>query len=274
VEVISESNSLLSSDVVLGSVQYPTQKVPKEWKKAPVWLPLQSKAYPRCKAKVLVAFELVPAEKAEDDTYPFFDDIRPSTKEGLIRLFLIGVRMYKPLTQPSVTVCFGRDVDDTSLPLWSQQSSSPKTGEGGNWNFLEEFSVNVSLPKRMQHHSFLEVKVQDKVQGIGGESMTEIGLAYITLNPLLPWLEPREQAECLETFRLQMLEEVLIEDAENSRRNADGGGGPGKGVAASNLGANDEGIRKKELLQAVRSITESLSRLVLSSLSIYLSLFS
>lgn len=102
------------------SARYPTQRVPKEWKKAPVWLPLQSKAYPRCKAKVLVAFELVPAEKAEDDTYPFFDDIRPSTKEGLIRLFLIGLRMYKPLTQPSVTVS-----------LLAPHSTQLTGGEGG-----------------------------------------------------------------------------------------------------------------------------------------------
>lgn len=104
---------------------------------------------------------------------------------------LCGLSAPPPFTQ----VCFGRDVEDTSIPLWSQQSSAPRTGEGGNWNFLEEFSVNVSLPKRMQHHSFLEVKVQDKVQGIGGESMTDVGLAYITLNPLLPWLEPRERTE-------------------------------------------------------------------------------
>ncbi|PFH33895.1 ferlin family protein [Besnoitia besnoiti] len=248
VDVVSESNSILSSDVVLGSVQYPIQKVPKEWKKAPVWLPLQSKAYPRCKAKVLVAFELVPAEKAEDDTYPFFDDIRPSTKEGNIRLFLVGVRLYKPLTQPFVTVCFGRDVEDTSLPLWSQQSSAPRTGEGGNWNFLEEFRVSVSLPKRMQHHSFLEVKVQDKVQGIGGESMTDVGMAYITLNPLLPWLDSREQTECLETFKLQMLEEVLIEDAENARRSTEGGG------ARNAVDAVDEdGVQKREIAAAERT---------------------
>ncbi|KFH02456.1 ferlin family protein, partial [Toxoplasma gondii VAND] len=249
VEVISESNSLLSSDVVLGSVQYPIQKVPKEWTKAPVWLQLHSKAYPRCKARVLVAFELVPAEKAEDDTYPFYDDIRPSTKEGNIRLFLVGVRLFKPITQPFVTVCFGRDVENTAEPLWSQESSAPRTGEGGNWNFLEEFTVSVSLPKRMQHHSFLEVKIQDRTQGIGGESNVDVGMAYITLNPLLPWLDSRERAESLETFRLQMLEEVLIEDAENARRSADGG------LAARTGGGSfdEDATKKKEMLAAERS---------------------
>lgn len=65
---------------------------------------LQSKLYPRCKAKVLVAFELVPAELVENNTYPFYDDIRPSTKEGTISLFLVGVRLFSPLQRPFVEV--------------------------------------------------------------------------------------------------------------------------------------------------------------------------
>ncbi|KAL8436008.1 hypothetical protein ACSSS7_002053 [Eimeria intestinalis] len=134
-----------------------------------------SKLYPRCKAKVLVAFELVPAELVENDTYPFFDDIRPSTKEATVSIFLIGVRLFSPLQRP----------------------------------YVEHFNVGVSLPKRMQHHCFMEVKVQDEVEGISGRSMKEVGMAYITLNPLLPWLEQREREE--------VMEEVLIEDAENAR---------------------------------------------------------
>ncbi|KAL8429259.1 hypothetical protein Efla_005536 [Eimeria flavescens] len=216
-EVCSEAESIMSSDIVLGSTTYPIQKVPKEWKKAPVWLMLQSKLYPRCKAKVLVAFELVPAELVENDTYPFFDDIRPSTKEATVSLFLVGVRLFSPLQRPYVEVCFGRDVEDTTKPLWSERTSEPHVGEGGNWNFLQHFSIGVSLPKRMQHHCFLEVKVQDEVEGISGRSLTEVGMAYITLNPLLPWLEQQEREETREMFKLQVMEEVLIEDAENAR---------------------------------------------------------
>lgn len=86
-------------------VRYPIHKVPKEWKKAPVWLMLHSKQYPRCKAKVLVAFELVPAELVENDTYPFFDDIRPSTKQATVSIFLVGVRLFSPVQKPYVEVC-------------------------------------------------------------------------------------------------------------------------------------------------------------------------
>ncbi|CDJ38928.1 C2 domain-containing protein, putative [Eimeria tenella] len=221
-EVCSESDSIMSSDIVLGSTTYPIQKVPKEWKKAPVWLMLQSKQYPRCKAKVLVAFELVPAELVENDTYPFFDDIRPSTKEATVSIFLVGVRLFSPVQRPYVEVCFGRDVEDTTKPLWSERTREPHVGEGGNWNFLQHFNVGVSLPKRMQHHCFMEVKVLDEVEGISGRTMKDVGMAYITLNPLLPWLEQREREETREMFKLQVMEEVMIEDAENARRISDG----------------------------------------------------
>lgn len=90
--------------IVLVYLSFPIQKVPKEWKKAPVWLMLQSKQYPRCKAKVLVAFELVPAELVENDTYPFYDDIRPSTKEATVSIFLVGVRLFSPVQKPFVEV--------------------------------------------------------------------------------------------------------------------------------------------------------------------------
>ncbi|CDI84170.1 C2 domain-containing protein, putative, partial [Eimeria acervulina] len=221
-EVCSESDSIMSSDTVLGSTTFPIQKVPKEWKKAPVWLMLQSKQYPRCKAKVLVAFELVPAELVENDTYPFYDDIRPSTKEATVSIFLVGVRLFSPVQKPFVEVCFGRDVEDTTKPLWSERTSEPHVGEGGNWNFLQHFNVSVSLPKRMQHHCFMEVKVHDEVEGISGKTMNDVGMAYITLNPLLPWLEQKEREETREMFKLQVMEEVLIEDAENARRLGDG----------------------------------------------------
>lgn len=79
--------------------------------------------------------------------------------------------------------------------MWSERTAETTVGEGGNWNFLQHFDVGVSLPKRMQHHCFLEVKVQDETEGISGTTLQEIGMAYITLNPLLPWLEPSEREE-------------------------------------------------------------------------------
>ncbi|OEH79689.1 c2 domain-containing protein [Cyclospora cayetanensis] len=172
-------------------------------------------------------------------------------------------------------LCFGRDVEDTTKPLWSEKTSEPHMGEGGNWNFLQHFNVGVSLPKRMQHHCFMEVKVLDEVEGISGTSLKDVGMAYITLNPLLPWLEQREREEqksaleggvsreplvflwaaahtwarpdeacgemllqTREMFKLQVMEEVMIEDAENARRLSDGvAGQPAEVKAAGEEGA-------------------------------------
>ncbi|KYN99162.1 ferlin, putative, partial [Plasmodium reichenowi] len=233
IEALSVNKSFLyNDDILLGSCTFPIMKVPTEWKKSPIWIPLKSSQYKKCKAKLLVAFELVPAEKVLDDTYPFYDDIRPSTLPGHVSLFLIGIRMFKPLKDPSVTVCFGRDVDDTSQFLWHETTNKVISGKEGNWNFLKYFSLDVMLPKRMQHHSFLEVRIEDRILNSGFTGTTVgnkhpvnatnnnllIGTAYITLNPLLPWLDNYEKNECVELFKLHLLEEVLIEDAEMDRK--------------------------------------------------------
>ncbi|SBT74771.1 ferlin, putative [Plasmodium malariae] len=233
IEAFSVNQSFLyNEDVLLGSCSYPIMKVPVEWKKSPIWITLKSSQYKKCKAKLLVAFELVPLEKVLDDTYPFYDDIRPSTLPGHVSLFLVGIRMFKPLKDPSVTVCFGRDVDDTSQFLWHETTNKVISGKEGNWNFLKYFSLDVALPKRMQHHSFLEVRIEDRLLNSGftgpGTNTTHtvnatnntvlIGTAYITLNPLLPWLDQYEKNECIDLFKLHLLEEVLIEDAEKARK--------------------------------------------------------
>ncbi|ANQ05832.1 Uncharacterized protein PCOAH_00001550 [Plasmodium coatneyi] len=234
IEAFSVNKTFLynDDDILLGSCTYPIMKVPIEWKRSPVWVNLKSSQYKKCKAKLLVGFELVPLERVLDDSYPFYDDIRPSTLPGHVSLFLVGIRMFKPLKNPSVTVCFGRDVDDTSQFLWHETVSKVISGKEGNWNFLKYFSLDVALPKRMQHHSFLEVRVEDKelasgFTSTGGNASQSakatnnnnlIGTAYITLNPLLPWLDKYEKNECVELFKLHLLEEVLMEDAERARK--------------------------------------------------------
>ncbi|CDU19442.1 hypothetical protein YYC_00882 [Plasmodium yoelii 17X] len=234
IEAFSVNKSFLyNDDILLGSCTYPIMKVPMEWKRSPIWINLKSSQYKKCKAKLLVAFELVPYEKViNDDQYPFYDDIRPSTLPGHVSLFLVGIRMFKPLKDPSVTVCFGRDIDDTSQFLWYETTNKVISGKEGNWNFLKYFSLDVALPKRMQHHSFLEVRIEDKVSNSGFSGGPSngynsinainndnlVGTAYITLNPLLPWLYEYEQRECIELFKLHLLEEVLIEDAEKARK--------------------------------------------------------
>ncbi|KAF8820087.1 ferlin family protein [Cardiosporidium cionae] len=218
VYICSQNSSLVGGNIILGYFQHPITKIPVEWKKAPEWMDIQSVYYPLCKSKLLVSFELIPAEKVEDDTYPFFSDIRPSTKEGEISLFLVGIRMYQPLNAPTVTVSFGRDVDDTSQSLWSESVDRPIAGSGGNWNFLKQFNVNVSLPKRVQHHSFLEVRIDEKNESSTFNSGHSIscGVAYISLSSLLPWLDDFERKQSIETFRLKMLEDVIIEEAEKA----------------------------------------------------------
>ncbi|EUD66600.1 hypothetical protein C922_02921 [Plasmodium inui San Antonio 1] len=234
IEAFSVNKTFLynDDDILLGSCTYPIMKVPIEWKRSPVWVNLKSSQYKKCKAKLLVGFELVPLERVLDDSYPFYDDIRPSTLPGHVSLFLVGIRMFKPLKNPSVTVCFGRDVDDTSQFLWHETVSKVISGKEGNWNFLKYFSLDVALPKRMQHHSFLEVRVEDReattgFTSTGGNASQSakatnnnnlIGTAYITLNPLLPWLDKYEKKECVELFKLHLLEEVLMEDAERARK--------------------------------------------------------
>lgn len=93
---------------------------------------LQSKQYPRCKAKVLVAFELVPAELVENDTYPFFDDIRPSTKEATVSIFLVGVRLFSPVQRPYVEVC--------------DQGPGCELGQRG-WRICHSVSLNMTKSK-------------------------------------------------------------------------------------------------------------------------------
>ena len=230
IEVKSEGTSMLGGDIVLGSAQYPIAKVPKEWKKAPVWIPISSQTYTRCKAKVLVAFELLPVDIIEEGKYEFFDDIRPSTMQGSICLFLVGIRFFSSVTNPKVTVSFGRDVNDTAKPLWSESCNEPVEGAGGNWNFLQEFNLDVSLPKRVQHHAFLEVRVDEANTQA---SAAGIGMAYISLTHVMPWLTETEREESHETFRLQMLEEVLIEDAEAAQEKAENSGGTISNVSAT-----------------------------------------
>ncbi|GAW78974.1 ferlin [Plasmodium gonderi] len=238
IEALSVNKTFLynDDDILLGSCTYPIIKVPIEWKRSPVWINLKSSQYKKCKAKLLVGFELVPLEKVLDDSYPFYDDIRPSTLPGHVSLFLVGIRMFKPLKDPSVTVCFGRDIDDTSQFLWHETTNKVISGKEGNWNFLKYFSLDVALPKRMQHHSFLEVRIEDRDLNTGftttGANTTQsakatnnnnlIGTAYITLNPLLPWLDKYEKNECAELFKLHLLEEVLMEDAETARKTYNG----------------------------------------------------
>eukprot|EP00920_Eleutheroschizon_duboscqi_P025288 GHVT01062368.1.p1 GENE.GHVT01062368.1~~GHVT01062368.1.p1 ORF type:complete len:374 (+),score=60.79 GHVT01062368.1:2-1123(+) len=154
----------------------------------------------------------------EDNSNPFLDDIRPSTIPANIGFFLVGIRLFNPIKQPTVTVSFARDVVDTTKPLWSETCSTPVRGSGGNWNYLHAFEFWAALPKRQHHQASLEVVLKDAADA------SHRGIAYVNLNCLLPWLDSAAQKEVAETFKVTTLEEVLVDEAEEARGDTDASG--------------------------------------------------
>ncbi|KAK1939766.1 C2 domain containing protein [Babesia divergens] len=214
INIYSEPSSLFSSQELLCNGHFSLVKIPKEWHKAPQWVQLKSTKNDLHRPCILVAFELIPMDiiKANPDKYPFFDDIRPSTIPALISLLLIGIRAFKSLNRPRVLIRFGT----SEKPIYQSSSGNPISGCEGNWNYLTTHEILLDLPKRMQHHCFVEFVV---VNGDDGECF---GVTYVSLNPFLPWLSHEEQMHSKELFKMQVLEDFLstgeqtqIDEAKN-----------------------------------------------------------
>ncbi|AFZ79434.1 hypothetical protein BEWA_022820 [Theileria equi strain WA] len=204
INVFSESNSIFGSKELLCTGQYSLTKVPEEWKEAPKWIKLKSTNNPLHTPRILLAFELILHEKyrADPGKYPFFDDIVPSTVPSLISLLLIGIRTFKPLNNPRVSIRCGTSTKLSNRPF----ESKPVTGCYGNWNYLSIHEIIANLPKRMQHHCYLEFSIMgDTISG----SNTCFGITYVALNSFLPWLTSDERNTSWKVFKMQVLEDFL-----------------------------------------------------------------
>ncbi|GBE60677.1 C2 domain-containing protein [Babesia ovata] len=213
INIYAEPTSMFASRELLCNGHFSLMKVPKEWRKAPQWVQLKSTKNELHHPCVLVAFELVPADLLlkNPDLYPFFDDIRPSKIAALVSLLLIGIRAFKPLNRPRVLVRFGSHDN----PIYKSSSGNPISGSEGNWNYLTTHSLLVDLPKRMQHHCYIEFVV------ISGDDEC-FGVTYVSLNSFLPWLTHEERLHSKEIFKMQVLEDFLstgeqthIDEAKN-----------------------------------------------------------
>ncbi|KAK2195576.1 bifunctional C2 domain superfamily/C2 domain/Ferlin family [Babesia duncani] len=198
ISIFSEPQLIFTNRELLCTGQYSLSKIPKEWTKAPTWVQLKSQKNVLHRPFVLVAFELIPLVEYKNDPerYPFFDDIRPSTIPSLISLLLIGIRLFRPISTPRIVIQIGVNESKKRFKV-----GKPTSGSAGNYNFLTTHEILVDLPKRMQHHSFLEFLIYDDQECVG--------ITYLTLNPLLPWLTPEERSASRDLFRIQVLEDFL-----------------------------------------------------------------
>lgn len=204
INVFSESTSMFGSKELLCTGQYSLTKVPEEWQEAPKWIKLKSTNNPLHTPRILLAFELILHEKyrANPGKYSFFDDIVPTTVPSLISLLLIGIRTFEPLTKPRVLIRCGTSMSLSKRP----QESKPVTGCYGNWNYLSIHEIVANLPKRMQHHCYLEFSIiGDSISG----SNTCFGITYVSLNSFLPWISAEEKNISWKIFKMQVLEDFL-----------------------------------------------------------------
>ncbi|KAK6590223.1 ferlin-like type II membrane [Cryptosporidium xiaoi] len=212
IEVYSQSHGYLSTDVRIGFTTYKLSKVPKVWKSTPEWLYLKPSETKNpqedTNARILCSFELVSVNEIEQ--YPFYDDIRPTTIPADIRLFIIGVRMFSSLNNPTVSVSFGREIEESNAPLWHDTTPAPNCGDEGNWNYLHDFAITTDLPKRDVFQSYFEINVNEKVSGYSGESNVSSGFAILYFNSVIPWYDEKEKKKNKEFFHLTTLDELIV----------------------------------------------------------------
>uniref|UniRef100_A0A3B0NB21 C2 domain containing protein, putative n=1 Tax=Theileria annulata TaxID=5874 RepID=A0A3B0NB21_THEAN len=224
ISVFYEQNSVFSRPRLVCTGQYSLTNVPREWTWAPQWLKLRSLLNPMHKPRVLVAFELIPSAELtrSPESFPFFEDIVPSTRSCILTLVLLGIRTFSLLENPRVQIRFKGydtfiDPECHSHKTANGHSShnSGNLGEGfdilnvtgkatsgsyGNWNFLTTHVINLELPKRMHHHSCLDLQV------ICDNSAGPLGSTVLTLNQYFPWLTPTERKLSNEMFRMELID--------------------------------------------------------------------
>ncbi|EZG68163.1 putative C2 domain protein [Gregarina niphandrodes] len=189
------------SDELVGSTTFSISKVPKAWAEAPVWLSLSLEGEPA--GRILCAFEILNIE--EQDQYPYYDDVRPSTYECSVLLCVFGIVSSTPLFLPKVKVAYGRDVKESDNHLWSAFSSAPlntvQGTSGGTasaglcYEFNQNFQVDLHLPKRSFHFAYLEIYVYNDNQ-----YNEPALLGILPLSQYIPWYTPVEREIAQELF--------------------------------------------------------------------------
>ncbi|KAL5367027.1 ferlin-like type II membrane associated protein [Cryptosporidium parvum] len=211
IETFSQSHGYLSSDSRIGFTSYKLAQIPKVWKSSPIWLHLKPSDTKNPKedtnARILCSFELISVDEVKQ--YPFYDDIRPTTFPADVRLFVIGVRMFRSLNSPTVSVSYGREVEESNAPLWHDSTPSPNCGDEGNWNYLHDFAITAELPKRDVFQSYFEITVNEKVSGYSGESSISSGFAILYFNSAIPWYDENSRKFNKEFFHLTTLDELI-----------------------------------------------------------------
>lgn len=233
-EVMLPSNESLRPDVTvdvldqdvlnhdsLGTFRYPTNwrdAVPKEWPWLPEWFDLDPpEDHPWAQGKILASFEMVP--RREKSEYPFFSNIRPQEHSCRVELFLIGCRLtHQALLSinPMVQIAYGRQDEDLSLPKKLKQTKQGNGG-GGQFNFLEEITMNIKLPMDPHFQEWLEVKLLDDGGAgwsFGNGEASECAFAYIHLNPYLTWIDPMDQEKWQQQFLTKTKEQLTEEKAQ------------------------------------------------------------
>eukprot|EP00375_Theileria_parva_P002410 XP_765088.1 hypothetical protein [Theileria parva strain Muguga] len=224
ISVFYEQSSVFSRPRLVCTGQYSLMNVPREWTWAPQWLKLRSLLNPNHKPRVLVAFELIPSTELmkSPESFPFFEDIVPSTRSCILTLVLLGIRTFSLLENPRILIRF-KGYDSFIDPEYHKNRvNSGKSdrvnshnsveefdvvnitgkamGSYGNWNFLTTHVINLELPKRMHHHSCLDLQV------VCDNTTGPLGSTVLTLNQYFPWLNPTERKLSTEMFRMELID--------------------------------------------------------------------
>eukprot|EP00929_Paragymnodinium_shiwhaense_P027034 TRINITY_DN15962_c0_g1_i1.p1 TRINITY_DN15962_c0_g1~~TRINITY_DN15962_c0_g1_i1.p1 ORF type:complete len:1367 (-),score=384.67 TRINITY_DN15962_c0_g1_i1:67-4167(-) len=189
---------------------------------SPKWLDLMpAPGGPITQGKILVGFELMPAEKAHERT-----SIAPPVEECRIELFIIGVRImdHKDLGKPYLEIAWGRK-DKHESHLWEtpakKRTAGPGIGSKGKYNFMEKVVLSpCKLASHPAWQEWLEVKLLCDSEATEDEKDVFCGAA-IHLTPELPFIEAEKRQKAAQAYRCKRVSEIMRDD--RAKQNGEGG---------------------------------------------------
>ncbi|CEM08627.1 unnamed protein product [Vitrella brassicaformis CCMP3155] len=239
---IYDHSGIVSSHNKLCGTKVTVTTIPREWVDEPVWLNLTAQSF-FCDTKLLCCFELLP--KDEEERYPFYPEIRPETQLWYVELLLIGVRLKKDEgRQPMVEVRY--EPDEGSA--WTVRTRRPLKGRPGqrNFNYLQIFQTELSLPKDINYQRYLEVVVIEPASGLNLTD-TVLGATYIHLTPSLPGLSRTAREKLRQTFRPKTYEELRHESIAAKKRDVEKGAEEADGEEFELPGNDEEKLKELEV---------------------------